>query len=196
MRNSALIQKRDLQLQLKKPLSLSPPPTNMRAAIHTQVAVRASLAPLAPQPRRAAALAPLPKTARTMPSMLVAPSQPAPIVVAHAAPANASTAKIIVTGRHVELTAALKEYAVSCSSSSSCCCSSRWEERGLLSLGESERARERVHRIEERRSMARQRCRCENSSALFPFRNPRDGACCFPTSFVRVDRGVALSLGW
>ena len=31
------------------------------------------------------------------------------------APANASTAKIIVTGRHVELTAPLKEYAVSCS---------------------------------------------------------------------------------
>ena len=104
------------------------------------VAARASLAPLAPPPRRAA-LAPLPKTARTLPSVIaVAPHRlvAAPIVVARAAPANASTAKIIVTGRHVELTAPLKEYAVS-----------SVVEWGSLSLG-SARERERDSERNER----------------------------------------------
>ena len=84
----------------------------MRAALHTPVAARASVVPSALIPRRAAAaVAP----ARPLGNVV---ALPLPLcrrasIAAHAAPANASTAKIIVTGRHVELTAPLKEYAVS-----------------------------------------------------------------------------------
>ena len=141
----------------------------MRAAIHTPVAARASLAPhLAPPRPRRAALDPLPKTARTLPSSVIAPPRlvAAPIVVAHAAPANASTAKIIVTGRHVELTAPLKEYAVSVVG----------EVEGLVEReqrGRAERERERSIKMNALSALSR-----ISSSSLhrplfsYPFRTP------------------------
>lgn len=167
----------------------------MRAAIHMPVAARASLAPLAP-PTRRAALAPLPKTARTLkPSLIaVAPHRlgaAAPIVVARAAPANASTAKIIVTGRHVELTAPLKEYAVSSFVEWGACWSARASER--------KREREKVHQLKKKDFDGVVSIAAANSSSaqsfFTPSERPRGGAHCFPTSSVRADPGVALSSG-